>query len=256
MYHCQWSRNSIISRQQSIAHGTKAGIIFRTLAPDSLIPLNNNNNAFSYLDHIFKWNVHFKVLFTECLSNKKRKKWLTSQISCRFVDMNILSSESLSSLSQAIKSLHTNPLRYSFATAESFHPEFQPLLTKTSLMKEQESFRNHMTVIKQSSCFEMVLQRAKNSNMGNAISRTTQYRPRTHGAPKWLKPQCSYQTAADQVVTKKLLSEFSMPPYVAPVVQKQIAKSEREKNECHFLLSCIWARDQVSEHDSKGRHSE
>ena len=229
MYHCQWSRNSIISRQQSIAHGTKAGIIFRTLAPDSLIPLNNNNNAFSYLNHIFKWNVHFKVLFTECLSNKKRKKWLTSQISCRFVDMNILSSESLSSLSQAIKSLHTNPLRYSFATTESFHPEFQPLLTKTSLMKEQENSRNHMTVIKESSCFEMVLQRAKNSNMGNAISRTTQYRPRTHGAPKWLKPQCSYQTAADQVVTKKLLSEFSMPPYVAPVVQKQIAKRERKK---------------------------
>ena len=154
---------------------------------------------------------------------------MTSQISCRFVDMNILSSESLSSLSQAIKSLHTNPLRYSFATAESFHPEFQPLLTKTSLMKEQESSRNHMTVIKQSSCFEMVLQRAKNSNMGNAISRTTQYRPRTRGAPKWLKPQCSYQTAADQVVTKKLLSEFSMPPYVAPVVQKQIAKRERKK---------------------------
>lgn len=229
VYHCQWSRNSIISRQQSIARGTKAGIIFRTFAPDSLIPLNNNNNAFSYLDHIFKWNVHFKVLFTECLSNKKRKKWLTSQISCRFVDMNILSSESLSSLSQAIKSLHTNPLRYSFATTESFHPEFQPLLTKTSLMKEQESSRNHMTVIKQSSCFEMVLQRAKNPNMGNAISRTTQYRPRTHGAPKWLKPQCSYQTAADQVVTKKLLSEFSMPPYVAPIVQKQIAKRERKK---------------------------
>ena len=39
----------------------------------------------------------------------------------------------------------------------------------------------------------------------------------------------SYQTAADQVVTKKLLSEFSMPPYVAPVVQKQIAKRERKK---------------------------
>lgn len=154
---------------------------------------------------------------------------MTSQISCRFVDMNILSSESLSSLSQAIKSLHTNPLRYSFATTESFHPEFQPLLTKTSLMKEQESSRNHMTVIKQSSYFEMVLQCAKNSNMGNAISRTTQYRPRIHGAPKWLKPQCSYQTAADQVLTKKLLSEFSMPPYVAPVVQKQIAKRERKK---------------------------